>query len=164
MLHDKIIKTIKFLLIGLLVFNLCSCRTFETDVHIFSNIEECQSIEGLNDNNTDLKIYFSPDKDKNLRNLQFQEFFGCDYTSEDLIFELFAYEFSSVDIAMSYFKNFTGKEDDPNPTFCDSSGVFWFKRIVVKENKAYAVRCKKDYKDKMIELINSCFKEEITKT
>jgi len=161
MLHNKIIKTTKFLLIILLVFNLCSCRTFETDVHIFSNIEECQVIESLNDDSSYVKTYSSPDEDENLKNLQFEEFFGCKYTSDDLDFELFAYEFSNADIAMSYFKNLTGKENDPNPTFCDSSGMFWFKRIVVKENNAYTVLCKKEYKDKMIEVINGCFKEEI---
>ena len=136
----------------------------EIDIHIFSDINECQNITNLKSDNADVEIYDFPKKDKNIKKLKYQEFFGCKYTSDDFSFELFAYEFSSVDMAMSYFINFTGKENDPNPTFCDSSGMFWFERIVVKENKAYAVRCKKEYKDKMIELINSCFKEEIRNT
>ena len=151
MLHSKTNGVIKLLLIFLLLFSLCSCKTIEIDVHMFSNIKECQVIESLNDN-ANVKIIASPDEDKYFKDLQFQNFFGCEYTSDDLTFELFAYEFSNADMAMSYFENSTGKGEDPNSTFCDSTGMLWFKRIVVKENKAYAVRCKKEYKEKMDKL------------
>ena len=128
---------------------------------MFSDIGECHAIENLNHNNADIKIYASTDQDRYIKDLQFQHYFGCRYTSDELSFELFAYEFSNDDTAMLYFKNLTGKDIDPNPTFCDSSGMYWFKRIVVKENKAYAIHCKKEHKDKTIELINSCFKEKM---
>ena len=161
MLHNKAKLTVSFLLIFLLLFSLCSCRTFEIDVNIFSNIEECKDIENLKSDNADVEIYDSTMEDKYLKNLKFQGSFGCKYTSDDLTFELFAYEFSSVDMAMSYFKNSTGKGNDPNPTFSDSSGAFLFERIVIKENKAYAVRCKKDEKEKLIDFLNSWFSVDV---
>ena len=143
------------------LFSLCSCKNFELDVHIFSNIQECQSIEKVQDKSAVVTRYDSPIRDEYLKDLQFEDFYGCKYDSNDLKFELFAYAFPSNDVAMSYFENVTGKTNDPNPTFSSSSGMVSYIRVVVNENMAYTVNCKKEYEEKVIEFLNGCFSVDI---
>ena len=160
MVHNRFNKFIVFLTILLLFLNLCSCKTIEVDVHMFSSIEECQNIKSLKSNN--VEIYDFPTGDKYLKKLKFEEWFGCKYNSDDLTFELFAYVFSSNEHAMNYFQNVTGKVNDPNPTFLSSAGMSSYSRIVVSENKAYVVYCKKNAKENVIKFINSWFSVDIT--
>lgn len=158
MFRSLVNKLVLFLII-LLLLNLCSCKTFEIDVHIFSSIEECQ---GLKADNAEVKIYEDTNDDKNLKNLEFQEFFGCKYSSDDLSFELFAYVFSNPETAMRYFANKTGRTNNTNPTFLSSGGMSYYSRIVVSENKAYVVYCKNSDGEEVIKFINSCFSVDIT--
>ena len=163
MSHNKANTIICFSLIFLLLFSLCSCRNFEIDVRMFSNIEECNNIVSFKENEVQIN-YLSAEEDQNLKSLDFDNFFGCEYMSKQINFKIFAYVFESDNIAMQYFYNETGIKTELNPTFNSSSGMFWFERIVVKDNKAYLIRCKKEYKEEVIEFINSCFKEKIIKT
>lgn len=154
-------KSIIFLLTALIIpiLSLCSCHRFETlNVRIFTDIKECRSI---NSDNAEVTIFENPEKDKYLQKLEYQDYFGCEYVSDDFSFELFAYEFSSNDVAMNYYSNATGKQTDPNPTFSDSTGMSLFKRIVLKDNKVFFLMCRKSDKEKVLEFINSHFSEDI---
>lgn len=146
----------------LILLNLCSCKTENLDIHMFANLEECQRIKNMVIDNAEVIIYTSPVKDEFLKELEFREWFGCEYVSENLSFELLAYEFSNNDIAMTYFKNATGKKNDPNPTFCDSTGMRYFTRIVVVDNMAYTICCKKSNKENVVEFLNSWFTVDVT--
>lgn len=160
-MYNKVSKFTTISIILLLLLSLCSCKTNEIDVHIFSDMEECQEIKGLESDNIDLEIYDSPVEDKYLKKLEFQEFFGCKYSSDDLTFELFAYVFSNIENAMEYFENGTGVSSDLNPNFISSAGISSYSRIVVSENKAYVVYCKKADKENVINFLNSCFSVDI---
>ena len=138
-----------------------SCKDIEPDLHIFSNMEDCKNIENLKSEDAKVKIYDSPKVDKDLKKLVYQDFFGCEYKSDDFSFELFAYVFENDDIAMDYFENVTGKVNDPNPTFLNSAGMFTYERIVINYNKAYRLTCKNTNKEKVIEFINICFSTEV---
>lgn len=157
MLHKGIYRLIASCIAVLLIFGLCSCQFTEAEFHIFASIEECESISTENSVDTEVTIFKSIEEDPYLKELEFLAWFGCEYSSEKLSFELFAYEFLSNDIAMDYFENVTGKDNDPNPTFLDSSGNKYFSRIVVSENKAYIVTCEKTQKDALIAFLNSHF-------
>ena len=146
----------------LISFALSACVEIELDLHMFSDIEECQKISSLKSETADIQIYDSPEKDKELKELQYSEYFGCNYKSDEMSFEIFAYEFDSNDVAMDYFKNLTGKGTDTNPTFLDSSGMNSFCRIIVDGDKAYSVYCTNSERDKVIDYINNCFSEDIT--
>lgn len=156
----------KKLLICVLVpiFLLSGCENSNKssyDLHIFSKIEECQNIQNSKFHNIDIKIYDSPEEDENLKELKYREFFACKYTLDDLTFELFAYVFEENNIAINYFKNVTGKENNLNPTFSDNSGMFSYRRIVISDNKAYLVSCRKKDKENVLKLINSSFTEQV---
>ena len=145
------------------LLNLCSCKTVaEIDVDIFANIQECQTIENLITSNADVQIYESSIQDEYLNGLEYQEFYGCKYISNDFSFELFAYEFLSDDIAMTYFANVTGKVNDPNPTFSTNSGIKIYRQIAVDGNKAYTVYCEKRDKNSVVDFLNRCFSVDVT--
>lgn len=156
----KIIKITLFCVTIMLSLTLCSCKPIE-DVHIFTDIKECQNIQSSKADDADVTIYDSPTKDKDLKDLEFQAFFGCKYKSDSLTFELFAYEFENSDVAMNYYANATGKRKDPNPTFTASTGIPTFSMAVVSENRAYSVSCLTGNKTALIAFLNSCFTENI---
>ena len=161
MKYNRIIKCIILCLIQLLLLNLCACRNHEINFRIFANIEECQKINSFKSEYADVEIYDSPARDKHLNNLEFLEWFGCKYTSEDCTFEIFAYEFLDSGIAMAYFKNVTGKEHNPNPTFSQSTGLRFYESIVVSGNRAYSIYGNKYDKANIIEFLNNWFSETI---
>ena len=145
------------IILMLVLLNLYGCTSEELEIKIYSDIEECKNIVTFDADQAEIHIYDTPVKDKNLKDLEYRKFFGCEYIAEDCNFEIFAYEFDSSDVAMAYFKNETGKGNDPNPTFTDSSGIFSYRRIVVNNNMAYIVTCRNIHKDKVIDYINKCF-------
>lgn len=140
---------------------LCACRNEPLDVHIFVDIKECQRLQTPMTMDAGVKIFSSPQEDKHLKGLEYQAFFGCEYSSEELSFELFAYEFADEDTAMAYFNHATGKENDPNPTFSNTSAMGVYDSVVVSENKAYSVRCKATQSEKVTEFLNGIFTVEV---
>lgn len=154
-------KICAFILIFSLVFAFCSCgKALKIDVHMFSDIEECNNIVSSKENEAQIN-YLSAEEDKNSKDLKYEEFFGCKYICEELSFEIFAYSFSNSELAMDYFKNVTGKKNDPNPTFSDNSGGKFFNRVVVSDNKVYNVRCGKKCKESVIDFLNGVFSIEL---
>lgn len=157
-------RILAFCMVLLLTLSLCACGPLEIDVHIFSDMDECLSIESMKADEAEVDIFDPTKKDWNLRGLEVEESFGCKYVSDDLTFTLYAYVFADSDLAMEYFENETGKDRDPNPTFSSSSGMGSYRRIAVSENKAYLVRCSKSDSEDVIEFLNSRFSEEIYST
>ena len=152
----------KIFIVFVLLFSLCSCKMEEIDIHIFSDINECQSIIQNNTNSAEIEIY-SSEKDKNLKNLEYDDYFGCKYTCDGYSFEIFAYNFIDSDTAYQYFENITGKRNNPNPTFSDNSNLSDYRRVVINKNMAYTVYCKNQYKEKVLEFINEIFSLDIKK-
>ncbi len=129
---------------------------------MFSTMQECQDIVSLMTDSVDVKVYCPEDKnDEYLSDLTFEQFFGCYYISDDLSFEIFAYTFPSEQYAVNYFAYVTGKNNVPNPSFSDNTGLKSFRRIVVCENKAYALYCQKADKEKAVDFINGIFSDKI---
>ena len=123
LVHIRAFKNILFLITILSLINLCSCKDFEPNLHIFSDIQECKKIENLKSKEAEVEIYDSPKADDNLKKLEYQEFFGCEYKSDDFSFELFAYVFESEDVSMDYFENVTGKDINPKPSSLTIRGM-----------------------------------------
>ena len=95
-------KICAFILIFSLVFAFCSCgKALKIDVHMFSDIEECNNIVSSKENEAQIN-YLSAEEDKNSKDLKYEEFFGCKYICEELSFEIFAYSFSNSELAMDY--------------------------------------------------------------
>ena len=107
-MHKKLVK--KLLLFFLFIISLLSfssCKFPELNVRIFFDLEECNYM--LYTNNADVKIYDTPIKDKYLKKIEYKDFFACRYSSDELTFEIFSYEFADSASSDEYFENVTGK-------------------------------------------------------
>ena len=110
-MHKKLYRlgvAILFLLFLLTI----SCGKRSTDVYIFEDINECSNISNLTYSNGYVIEYENPNDDKYLKNLVYNDFYVAVYESEELRFEIFAYEFDSYESAKKYFKNATGKKEE----------------------------------------------------
>ncbi len=116
---------------------------------IFQTIDECEKL--IPTDQTDLLIerYTSPEKDKNLKGLSYESFFGMNIHSNEVKYEIFAYEFVDSNSALKYYINVTGQnsykkelplsDDTENKRLSSSKGMFSYRLIAVYQNKAYVI-------------------------
>ncbi|MBO5879276.1 MAG: hypothetical protein J6Q68_01825 [Clostridia bacterium] len=112
----------------------------DVDYYIFENIEECEKIETLNFTEQKITKYENPEKDKNLKSLQYEAFYGAKYESQELTFEIFAYEFATEEDAAAYFKNSSARKATDKSTFAGSRHAFSADFQVIYYNRVYSVR------------------------
>lgn len=143
------------------IYLILSGWSVNTTIHIFSDLEECRKIVLDNDDGVIITEYELPDKDKYLKDLAYNNFFGCDYDGKDFNFELFAYEFEDDGIAKKYFTNITGKNSDLDTNFSSVSGMSFYRRVVIDGSKAYIVHASKKDAEKAVELINTVFTKKL---
>lgn len=134
---------------------------------IFQNINECNNLLPSEQSDLTIERYDLPDKDKNLDNLSYEHFWGMKFYSKELEYEFFAYEFVDSDSALKYYMNVTGQNsykkelplnsDNPNRRLSSSKGMFFYKLVVVYQNKAYLVIAPKKYKDSINKLLEETF-------
>lgn len=153
----RINNVLCLLLSVILIFGLCACFDMEMKVYIFENIEECQNINAYKSDNAVIELYDSPDGDKYLKDLQYNDFFACKYSSESFDFEIFAYEFLDSDTSKEYFKNVTGNSSEDSSSFSSVKGMLYYRRIVIDENKAYTIFSAPNDSDTVEEYIATVF-------
>lgn len=140
-----IIATITLLIMSAVI---CSCGPGIMDFYIFSDIDECNNIEAFKSEDATITIYDSPDLDKNLGDLAYNDFFAAYYDSNELKFEIFAYEFVDSDSAKKYFERETGIETDISTRFLASGGIKTYNVIVIDDCNAYCANTsQKDSED-----------------
>lgn len=108
-----------------------------------------------------LTVYESPEQDKYLKELNYDNFFACKYSSDDLEFELFAYQFQEMDSAKEYFNHIAGHKATDDTDFLKSAGMTSYKSVVISGNTAYAVYSKRSDVDKLNELLGYWFTNEV---
>lgn len=140
---------------------LAACRMRTFDVHMFSDLSECYTIESLGKVNEQIIVYDSPYEDKYIGKLEYNEFYACSYLCDELQFDLFAYEFSDHITAKKYFEAVTGKEDIRATTFSDVKGLRSYRRIVIDDNYAYAVYTTVSQADVVTDLLNQMFSRKV---
>ena len=171
MTHNKKLLTcicvsvIFALIIGFVVyvFNFSEPPEF----YIFQSIDECERLIPTEHSDYAVEKYNSPDKDKELKNLSYEKFWGMNYESDDLKYEIFAYEFKDSDSALRYFINVTGKDlfekdlplsdDDKNEYYSSSKGMFSYDVVVVCQNKAYRLTAPVQYANDIKDLLKNTF-------
>lgn len=151
----------KRLIVILMIISLLvaypSCRSQNVEVHMFADLVECKAMASTSSNNSHIAIFDSPDEDKYLDKLPYTDFFAFSYASEELQFELFAYEFANQGDAKQYYKNVTGKDYQGTITFSDVEGMIYYRRIVVKDNMAFTVYAEPSEAKNVIKFINERF-------
>ena len=144
-----------------LIITMCSCGPSDLEIYMFSDLSECRAIGSEELEGVQVTLYDSPAKDKYIKDLLYADYYACNYSSADLQFDLFAYEFPDQATAQVYFKNATGKDTTQTATFSISQGLMTYRRIVISNNLAYSVRTQVSDADAVIEIINQIFSEKI---
>lgn len=138
---------------------------------IFQNINECEHLIPADQTDLTIERYASPEKDKNLKELSYESFFGMKFHSNELEYEIFAYEFVDSNSALKYYINVTGQnsykkelplsQDDDNRRLSGSKGMFFYRLVVVYQNKAYLVIAPTQYGDAIDKLLADTFSYQL---
>ena len=144
-----------------LMIAFCSCGPKDFEVYIFSDLSECRTIEIEKPDGVQVTSYDSPAGDPYIKELIYNDYYACNYSSDEVRFDLFAYEFPDQATAQEYFKNATGKDTTKAVNFSDSQGLTTYRRVVISNNLAYSVLAKASDADASIEIINKVFSEKI---
>lgn len=157
------------LAVGVLIYMFLN--PFKHEYYIFQNIIECENLIPSNQIDVNIELYDSPNSDKYIKDLQYEKFFGMNYKSNDVKYEIYAYEFEDKNSALEYYINVTGKtgykkelpldEDDENKLFGASKGMHVYRMIVVCQNKAYIIISPPQYENKISELLKNTFSENL---
>ena len=118
---------------------LSSCQIPNIEVYIFTDLNECSNIKDLTYSAEKIREYENPNGDKYLKELVYTDFYAASYESEELSFEIFAYEFDSAESAQKYFNNVTGKNVSLDTNFSSSKGMGEFRLVVIDQKYAYTV-------------------------
>ena len=129
--------------------------------HIFRDISECDNFEDSEQGNVIVTKYDTPIKDKNIKELSYEAFFAAEYSSPELSFEIFAYEFSSDNDAKRYFCNVTGKNADLDTNFSESGGLISRTLVVIDNTKAYVVHTNTFQMEALKELLEQKFSQRL---
>ncbi|MBQ7968442.1 MAG: hypothetical protein IJ292_01285 [Clostridia bacterium] len=135
-----------------------------SEYFIFQNINECERLIPTEQSDLTIERYTSPDKDKYLKDLSYKDFWGMKLLSNELEFEIFAYEFVDSDSALKYYINVTRQNsykkelplstDNDNKRLSSSKGMFVYRLVVVYQNKAYLVVAPSQYDDAINKLLS----------
>lgn len=157
------------IIIGLIIGAVTNImnRNITTDYYIFENIDQCEELTPPGMTDVNIERYGTPAADKDRGKLKYDDFFGMNYLSDELEFEIFAYEFPDSDTALKYFVNVSGMDsyekrlplaaDDENNLFFSTKGMFRYTIVIVHQNKAYKLNAPNSCEDELDELLSSVF-------
>ena len=140
---------------------LCSCIPKEPICYIFEDISECENIEKLKSEDAVVTVYDSPDSDKNLGDLQYDDFYCASYKSNNLDFEIFAYDFVDSDSAKEYYNKETKLGCDSDATFHTSKGMSLYDIIALEYDKVYIAKSSAKDSDDLNSFLNKVFSKRI---
>jgi len=137
------------------------------DYYIFQNIEECNNLISTDVDIECFSEYDLPSNDKDLDDLSYNKFWGGEFKSDSLKYEIFAYEFEDNASALKYYANVSGKNMDlsyqekHNGLFTASSGITSYELVVISQNRAYKLIAPNRYIDEVSELLCKTFSQKI---
>ena len=157
------------LIVGFVIYMLN--YSSPNEYFIFQTIDECERLVSADQTDSIVERYVSPEKDKNLKNLSYESFFGMNFHSNELEYEIFAYEFVDSNSALKYYINVTGQtsyekelpdESYENKRLSSSKGMSSYRLIAVYQNKAYVIVAPKQYEDIINKMLASTFSFQIS--
>ena len=151
-------KTTFALSILLIIFLFCSCSfPHHARYYIYADIGECQLIEERKHDDALVQRYDTPNKDKALKDLSYVNFYGAYYSSSELEFEIFAYEFHNKDDAKKYFNQVTGKDEQRDQSLSAGKGLTSYQQIVMDGENVYAAYSSSGNSEKLQEYLGTVF-------
>lgn len=156
--------------VGFIVYTLN--YSSPNEYFIFQDINECEQLIPTNQSDLMIERYDTPDKDKNLRELSYNYFWGMKFESDELKYEIFAYEFFDSSSALKYYVNVTGQKsyekklplnnDSENKLLSSSKGISNYRIVVVYQNRAYLINASSQYEDEINNLLANTFSYKLS--
>ena len=137
------------------------------EYYIFENLEECEGLIYTDIDDECFSKYELPSNDKDLDGLSYNKFWGGEFKSESLKYEIFAYEFEDDASALKYYANVSGKNIDlsyqekHNGLFLASSGMTSYELVVISQNRAYKLIAPNRDIDEINTLLCETFSQKI---
>ena len=142
------------------------------EYYIFDQISECEQLIPVNQTDVKADRYNDASGDKDAKGLSYDEFFGMNFKSDELEYEIFAYGFEDKDAALKYFVNVTGKtsyekklpldNEDENKLLSASKGISQYRVVITYQNKSYKIISSNKYQDEIDELLSKTFSIKIS--
>lgn len=158
------------LIVGFVIYMLS--YSSPNEYYIFQTIDECEQLIPTDQTDLIIEQYASPEKDKNLKDLSFESFFGMKFHSNELEYEIFAYEFADSNSALKYYINVTGQnsyekelplsDSDENKRLSSSKGMLSYRLIAVYQNKAYVIVAPPQYEDTINKMLATVFSFQLS--
>ena len=163
-----------FLFMIIFVFVIGGIHPLPGEYLIFQSIDECEALIPEDQSGVKIERYATPDADKDLKGLPYERFFGMQFESDEMEYQIFAYEFENIESALKYFENATGKkysleedqaflEQRDYQIFSASSGMTSSRIVVLSENRAYQLRAPKRYIDEIHAVLKDTFSQQVAK-
>lgn len=140
--------------------------------YIFQDIKECEKLIPAEQSDLVIEKYASPYKDESLEELSYENFWGMNFNSNELKYEIFAYEFIDSDSALKYYINVTGQNsyekelplsnDNDNKRLSATKGMTSYRLVAVYQNKAYLIVAPKEYEKAINKLLADTFSYQLS--
>lgn len=132
---------------------------------MFEDFNECKQLMNYGEIEAEVKVYDDPTTDKDYTDIVYKTFWGMSYMSEDLNYEIFAYEFDNRQSALKY-SSIAAEDDEAS---CDEYGIYWIKMftpneyiiVVMENNFVYKIVSPKDSNYKIDKMLSSMFSQKI---
>lgn len=144
---------------AVLIFKMIFTPGF--DFFIFSDISECDALSSVSENAV-VTEYDSPSQDKNLKGLQYLDFFAAEYDSTEIEFEIYAYTFESSDISRKYFEQVTGKDYGYTTNYYSTGSFRRFRTVVIDNENAYFVNISNGTMQELAAILEDVFSVRLT--
>ena len=144
--------------VGLTAIALRTRKLVDTNIYIFANIQECNALDATGK----FTPYTDASQDTHVENLPYTAFLAGEYHDGDVAFQIFAYEFESLDTARAYFDDITGKDSSTlSRNFSLSEGMRNARIVVFSENHAYVAYFSNDSTQEVLEILKDIFSTKI---
>lgn len=145
-----------------LCISLSACGFEEPTVYMFADIDECNNIVLQKSDDAVVEVYDSPDKDKYLKDLEYDSFYACKYKSDDLKFKLFAYDFVDKESAQEYFERCADRDCVGDTDFLTTRGMMNYEVRVRCGDCAYILYTRSGYQKQVDEYLSNLFTVDVT--
>ena len=143
------------------------------DCYIFQSIDECEALIPNDQSEVKIERYATPNADKDLKDIPYESFFGMQFKSDEMKYQIFAYEFEDFESALKYFVNASGtsysyEEDRATIEQYDYALYFVAKNplschfVVISQNNVYQLRAPNRYFDEIYAVLKDIFSKQVT--
>ena len=159
-------KILCFILALFWILFATSCGNPLVKYYIFEDIEEFEALAETEYSNAKLTVLDTYGDDSDISGLSCLKFFIAEFYSDEVSFEIYAYEFDRTEDSKLYFENATGKKNVADTTFCSSKGVgvdfkSRYELVVIDEERAYKVCGAGQYADEIERCLAMILSKEV---